>query len=87
MHNLYKFLFTIPITHIYLGVRYSLPKQNIIYDFNDRELLSVQSTNLIFCDRVSVWYDKDNWCGEISNYYWRRTNIIKINIKEQNNTK
>ncbi len=63
----------------YIGIRHILPPIKVELDFNDPELLTASSTNLVLFDIVNTWYDLSSGCFDVNKYYWRRVNLIKIN--------
>ncbi len=63
----------------YVGIRHILPSIEVERDFNDPEILTASSTNLLFFDVVNTWYDLSSGCSDFNRYYWRRVNLIKIN--------
>jgi len=60
----------------YVAARHFLPSKEITFgSTNHLRLLSAQSHNLIFCDKIVCWYDSDGGCFPSNTYYWRRMNV------------
>ncbi len=64
---------------LYVGVRHIVPPKVLFVDRNeDPDILSKQTANFLFFNKVVTWLDCDNWCSSYNSYYWKRVNIINV---------